>query len=257
MEGRSYLLFKREIAQTGATLSEAAWQHRQAQITEELMIDIPALRRLRSSRLEFSYKFEATALQILIFLTEAPQLNLQFGRRLDASGDIFLQDVDNVRENQRSLLESYERAYKSATDPAQDERIRDLRQRLADSSSAGHIHIHNTVAGETYVFGDLPKYLPNTRELQIQAKVIELRVGEVTIVPYHGLPTDPEVPFLLQHGSKVNCYRSAACRQVTIGTRLQTAMDLKVAITMVIVVERSWIDGRPSRVTLVEVPAEG
>ncbi len=256
MEARTHLLSKRDIAHTGTTLTDEAWQHRKAQITEELKIDMPALRRLRSSRLEFAYQIEATTLQVLVFLNETPQLNLQFGSRLDPKGDVYFQDVNNVLENQRSLLESYERAYKSTADPTQDERIRDLRQRLANSSTAGQVHIHTTVAGEPYEFEGLPKHLPNTREFQITAKVIELRVAEATIVLHDNLPKEPGESVLLQSGSKIICYRSTACRHVMIGTRLQTAMDHKIEINMIIVVERSWIDGRPSRITLVDVPVE-
>jgi hypothetical protein len=256
MEARTCLLSKRHIAHTGTTLTEEAWQHRQAKITEELKTDMPALRRLRASRLEFAYEIEAATLQILVFLKEIPQLNLQFGSRLDAKGDIYLQDLEEVHRNQRSILELYERAYKSTVDPAQDERIQELRQRLADSSTAGQIHVHTSVVGEAYRFSDLPKHLPNTREFQILAKVLELRIGEVTIVTYQNLPKHPGEPILFRSGSKIICYRSAACRHVMISTRLQTAMDLKISINLIVVVERSWIDGRPSRITLVDVPIE-
>lgn len=255
IETRKQLLSRRDFAHSGVTITEDAWQHRQAVMTAELIADLPTLRRLRASKLEFAYQFDESRLQVLVYLAEIPQLNLLFGSRLDAQGDIYLQDLEHILRDQQDLTESYEHAQKSTVDPAEDARTQSLRRRMVDSQKAGYVHIHSTTNGEVHRLDSIPKFLPNSRQFEIQAKVIGLRIDDVDIVPCSNVQFGPGHPPILYGGTKILAHRNHTCRNVAVGTLLQTAMDLKDVILLEVVVEHSWVDGRPNRITLINVPS--
>lgn len=251
---RSHAFAWRVFALNDVPLAEDALEGRIKAFKDELSTDLPSLRSLRASTLTFAFNPGLKSMQAIGKLVEMPQMNLLLATRHDGSGDLYLQEVARVMKEQANLREEYAWTFYSQENPADDQRIVELRQRARRDGRNGKLHIHNGEGGELLDTGSMPWMLPHCRPHEAMIRVLALSSTWIDVLFIAELVDAETGRLVFWIGDKFRVDRHEFSRDPVITEVLAKAMDSASTISLQVVIEYRWTDGLPSRLTLIERP---
>lgn len=251
---RTHSIAWRDFANAGVVMTEDALDERIRQFKLELSADLPALRSLFSSTLSFSFTMQSDHFRVIANLVEVTQIALRLSPRRDGKDDLFAHDISRVHEDQKRLRDSYAWAFYTDVNPTLDDRIIELRRRLRQDSRSGRLHIHTGDGGEPFETGTLPKVLASCQSSGAMVKVEALSSAWVDAQLVDEIRGDDMAhPYYFPH-EKIRIWRDRFTGNPDVTNVFASAMDSESIVAVQLAVELSWVDGSPSRLTLLDSP---
>lgn len=245
------LILNRDILMTPEALDKRIQEH-----LKGLKIDIPALKTLKGSRLEWLFEPRESGLYLKVVLEELPQLAL----RLDAAGDqkneladLFVQDIKRVKEDQGRIVQRQIQAQNPAIDPFDHGQVAIIRRRLQRGNRGGEMLIPNGLEPEKYRHDDMPRVLPRCENLEVVVTVNWLSNKAAEVLVHSVVSLDGDGVSQLTRGTKIELRRDRRHRRKETGQRLQAAMDTKGRLKLKVLLTFLWAIGQTQHLELDEI----
>jgi len=236
-------------------MTPEALKHRVDDRLKGLAIDIPALKTLQGSRLDWLYEPRDTGLYLKFVLQELPQLALQLGAggcQTTELADLFLQDVDRVKADQGRIVQRRVQAQNPAIDPFEDEQISTIRKRLWNAKRAGEMLIPTGLEPEQCRHDDMPRVLPRGEELEVIVTVRWLSHRAAEVLVHSVVSLEGNGVSRLTPNTKIELQRLQRHQRKETGQRLQVAMDTNGKLKLKAMLAFDWTGGKSNHLVLVD-----
>ena len=255
MNWRKTSIARMVFAAPGTELDDAAWSVRKNSLMNQLKIQLPVLRDLKSSFIVTTTELSDNQLQLVVYLEESPQTQLPNLSSRNTDRDTYLQDMQRVREQQANLHERFQQAIKSIEHPAESLELQELRSLLWQSRKDGRIQLHSSLHGEWMPIPNLPPTLSQSVRTHITIKVLRINLHEVGVALCKALICPVSQRKLFATHKKISLTRGTKLRHIESSLKLAKMMHDSSGQDVQIEIEYSWIDGSPHRLTLLETDA--
>lgn len=247
------------LAVAGTEMDDTAWEARKRSLLQELKIQLPVLRQLKSSTVQTATELSDTQLLLVVYLTESDQRHFQGLSHGHATDDLYLQDLKRVRDEQSSLHERFQHAVRSTEHPWVAIELQGLRSLLWQARREGRIQLHSSLQGEWLDFPPLPSTFSRSAMTKAEIKVTRLSCNDVGVQMAHPLSCPHTHRLIFEKSRKVSLLRHPRLRDLQSSLWLATLMHEDQTRSVDVEIEYNWIDGQPHRLTLVSMgsTAEG
>lgn len=252
---RLKLIARLPLAKCDTSITPKAFQQRINAHIRDLCEDVPALIRLRASRIELRHELLSTGMWLEFYLEELPQMALQFPTdRSERSllTDLFLQDVALVEGQQKEIRQRIARAISPAIDPSGNVDVVNIRRRLKKGRNTDGFLLPNGPEPELVSYDNLPKVMPRGLAAQACVRVnwLSPKQAEVTIREVVNLEGDDTIS--LKPNTRIKLLRLGTHRRPESGRRLQQAMDTNCNLVLRVTVAFNWVSGEPLYLELLD-----
>lgn len=241
------------FAAPGAELDDTAWNARKKSLINQLKTQLPALRRLKSSSIQTTTELSDNQLLLVVYLEESPQTQLPSLYSTQVGRDLYLQDLQRVRDQQANLHERFHQAIRSTDYPTDSVALQELRGLLWQSRREGRIQLHSSSHGEWLDIPSLPSTLPQSALIKVEVEVQRLTRDEVGVQISEHLSCPATQRVLFERSRKVTMLRHPKLRDMESTLKLATLMQQNAIQEVEVEIEYSWINGQPHRLTLVSL----
>jgi hypothetical protein len=256
---KRYLLAQRTLAGLGTTFNEEDWEDRKSNFHETLCDQLP-IEKMLSSKVEFEFETHADRLMIVAYLAPCHQRRPTLPGIAGTQSELFLADINLIKQAQSGLRNSYEIALKSDADPKEDLDLANRRRQIFYARKRGMLTIYSTADGENFPLGSIDKWMPHAKMARMTFAVdriarYECKVSVRSLIPVQR-EGDKHSPSVHLPSRQVDISRDQLALGWAAGQILSKAMEEKTELQATIRLEFSWIDGTLSRLTLLEIPTE-
>ncbi len=256
MSLRKVQIARMAFAAPGTEFDDAAWNGRKGSLINQLKVQIPALRQLKSSFIQTTTELSNHQLLLVAYLEESPQTQLRNLSNSQADGDLYQQDLERVRAQQATLHERFQHAIKSLEHPAGSLELQDLRNLLWQSRKDGRIQLHSGLQGEWMRIPNLQTTLSQSVRTKIVIKVLRIYLHEVGVALCNELICPVSLRRLFDVHRKISLTRHPKLRHFESSVQLAKMMHDSSGQEVQIEIEYSWVDGSPHRLTLLATDAQ-
>lgn len=255
MNGRKTPIARMIFAAQGAELDDTAWHSRKDSLMNQLKIQLPALRQLKSSFVVTTTEVADNQIHLVVYLEESSQIELRNLSRAEADRDIYVQDWQRVRAQQASLHERFQQAIKSIEHPTESLELQDLRGLLWQSRKDGRIQLHSGLPGAWLPIANLQTTMSQSAKTSIVVKVLRINRQEAGVEICAPLICPFTHRQLFGVHKKLSLARHPKLRDAESSVRLAEMMHEHSGQVVHIEIEYSWVDGSPHKLTLLATHA--